>query len=141
MELIYAGGHCHAPTCLAMEILNNRTGELLCRQMPVYGNASVGPQRFKEKGYVRGNQSRASPLSAHHSPPLSPPLLSSSPRLDPKCKQVALPPCLWGKKSEGLAPPPRLPMGRMLRSKKLNNATNGHYGEMASWQMRGVLLD
>ena len=24
--------HCHAPTCLAMEISNNRTGELLCRQ-------------------------------------------------------------------------------------------------------------
>ena len=27
--------HCHAPTCLAMEIVNNRTGELLCRQEPV----------------------------------------------------------------------------------------------------------
>merc|ERR1711871_180060 len=29
--------HCHAPTCLAMEIVNNKTGELLCRQEPVYG--------------------------------------------------------------------------------------------------------
>ena len=29
--------HCHAPTCLAMEIWNNRTGELLCRQDPIYG--------------------------------------------------------------------------------------------------------
>ena len=29
--------HCHAPTCLAMEVVNNETGELLCRQEPIYG--------------------------------------------------------------------------------------------------------
>merc|ERR1712146_146008 len=34
--------HCYAPTCLAVEIVNNNTGELLCRQEPVYG----GPARL-----------------------------------------------------------------------------------------------
>ena len=29
--------HCHAPTCLAMELWNNKTGELVCRQRPIYG--------------------------------------------------------------------------------------------------------
>jgi len=29
--------HCHATTCLAMEMWNNDTGALLCRQQVVYG--------------------------------------------------------------------------------------------------------
>jgi len=46
--------HCHAPTCLAMELWNNRTGELLCRQTPIYGgtgDATVG-DKFNEPGYI-----------------------------------------------------------------------------------------
>ena len=45
--------HCHAPTCLAMEIWNNRTGELLCRQEPVYGGTGrVDLPKFDETGYI-----------------------------------------------------------------------------------------
>lgn len=103
INIIYAGGHCHAPSCLGFELWNADTNTLLCRQTPVYGKNSVGPVRFQEDGYV------------------------------------ALPPCLWGHDS-GLAPPVFLGMQTNLRSVKVNNATYGHYGEMASWQMRGVLV-
>ena len=46
--------HCHAPTCLAMELWNNKTGELVCRQRPIYGgtgDATVG-ERIDEPGYI-----------------------------------------------------------------------------------------
>jgi len=104
VNLIYAGGHCHAPSCLSIELYNNDTGALLCRQWPIYGQGNVTHDRFDEKGYV------------------------------------ALPPCLWGATSEGLASPVTLSFDTNLRSVKHNNATYGHYGEMASWQMRGVLV-
>ena len=45
--------HCHAPTCLAMELVNNKTGELLCRQEPVYGGTGeVDLAKFDEPGYI-----------------------------------------------------------------------------------------
>lgn len=45
--------HCHAPTCLAMEIYNNVTGELLCRQEPVYGGTGqIDLPKFDEPGYI-----------------------------------------------------------------------------------------
>ena len=45
--------HCHAPTCLAMEVWNNRTGELLCRQEPVYGGTGkIDLDKFDEPGYI-----------------------------------------------------------------------------------------
>ena len=45
--------HCHAPTCLAMEIWNNKTGQLLCRQEPVYGGSGqITPAKFDEEGYI-----------------------------------------------------------------------------------------
>jgi len=53
---------------------------------------------------------------------------------------VALPPCLWGDAEEGLQPPELLSLDTELLSIKRNNNTIGHYGEMASWQMRGVLI-
>ena len=53
---------------------------------------------------------------------------------------LALPPCLWGNESEGLVPPTFLSFDTNLMSIKRNNNTNGHYGEMASWQMRGVMV-
>jgi len=46
--------HCHAPTCLAMELYNNKTGELVCRQTPIYGGTgdkTVG-DKFNEPGYI-----------------------------------------------------------------------------------------
>ena len=57
-------------------------------------------------------------------------------------RYIALPPCLWGSKSEGLQPPVYLPEGTPMYSIKRNHNTRaGHYGEMASWQMRGVPFD
>ena len=39
IHLIYAGGHCHAPSCVSMELFNADTGKLLCRHDPVYGQS------------------------------------------------------------------------------------------------------
>lgn len=45
--------HCHAPTCLAMEIWNNKTGELLCRQEPIYGGTGkIDLDKYDEPGYI-----------------------------------------------------------------------------------------
>ena len=105
IRLIYAGGHCHAPSCISMELYRNDTGhnmELLCRQIPVYGKGKVSHNKFDELGYV------------------------------------TLPPCLWGD-DYGLNPSVLLPPNTPLVSIKHNwNTHVGHYGEMASWQMRGT---
>ena len=101
LYLMYAGGHCHAPSCISITLINNDTGEVLCDQLPIYGKGDVLNDKWDEAGYV------------------------------------TLPPCLWGDK--GLDPPMRLPIGTNLLSIKKNRNTHvGHYGEMASWQMRGV---
>ena len=103
--MLYAGGHCHAPSCLSIELYRNDTGhemELLCRQLPYYGAGDTARDKFDERGYV------------------------------------ALPPCLWGD-DDGLRPSFVLPPDTPLVSIKRNNNTHaGHYGEMASWQMRGT---
>ena len=39
IHLIYAGGHCHAPSCISMELYNADTGKLLCHHSPVYGES------------------------------------------------------------------------------------------------------
>lgn len=68
-HFVAAHYHCHAPTCLSMEIWTNSTGELrcevgggctggelLCREEPYYGQgANMGPatgdsDRFDEPG-------------------------------------------------------------------------------------------
>jgi len=50
---------------------------------------------------------------------------------------LSLPPCLWGD-DKGLSPSVHLPAGTPLVSFKTNvNTKMGHFGEMASWQMRG----
>merc|ERR1711937_205310 len=101
IKLMYAGGHCHAPSCISLDLYNADTGDLLCRQKPTYG---TGTKIFNEKGYI------------------------------------AIPPCLWGSEDEGLIEPVFLPTNANLTSIKLNNNTYSHYGEMASWQMRGVFV-
>lgn len=50
VQIIYANGHCHAPSCLSQELYNADTGELLCRQQPVYGQG-LAPL-FDEPGYA-----------------------------------------------------------------------------------------
>jgi len=102
INLIYAAGHCHAPSCLSMELYNADTGMLLCRHDPVYGKTH---QVHDELGYV------------------------------------AIPPCLWGETEEGLSAPTFLHFNTNLTSIKRNNNTNTHYGEMAMWQMRGVMVN
>lgn len=52
---------------------------------------------------------------------------------------IKLNPCIWGY-DDGLLEPPYLSWDTNLTSIKRNNNTNAHYGEMASWQMRGVLV-
>jgi len=104
MRLIYAGGHCHAPSCRSIELYRNDTGtpRLLCRQLPKWGQGNFPKDKFDEAGYL------------------------------------ALPPCLWGE-DEGLEPSFFLPENTPLLSVKKNRNTHmGHFGEMASWQMRGV---
>ena len=51
---------------------------------------------------------------------------------------IKINPCLWGY-DEGLLTPPYISWNTSLISIKKNNNTWGHYGEMASWQMRGIL--
>merc|ERR1719370_2275219 len=102
INLIYAGGHCHAPSCISMELFHADTGKLLCAHYPTYGKTH---QVFDELGYL------------------------------------AIPPCIWGTEEEGLIAPVFLPFNANLTSIKRNNNTYTHYGEMASWQMRGILAD
>lgn len=104
VKLIYAGPHCHAPTCLSMELYNADAGQLLCKVEPTHGKGDH-KKLYDEQGFI------------------------------------AIPPCLWGTdESEGLPPPQLLSLDTTLVSIKRNNNTLGHTGEMASWQMRGVVV-
>ena len=49
IKLYYAGGHCHAPSCISLNLYNADTGQLLCSQTPLYGKSN---KIFDEKGYV-----------------------------------------------------------------------------------------
>ena len=106
--LLYAGGHCHAPSCLGLELFDAASGALLCRQTPLYGGGDLA-DKFDEAGYA------------------------------------TIPPCLWrgggGGDDAALPAAPFLPFNATLRTVAVQNATYGHYGQMASWQMRGVLTD
>jgi hypothetical protein len=50
-RLVHAAAHCHAPACMSVELWNDDTGELLCRNEPSYGDGS-GPHQVK--GYIMG---------------------------------------------------------------------------------------
>ena len=101
VKLIYAGPHCHAPTCLSMDLWNADTGELLCHVEPVHGGSGGV---YEEHGFL------------------------------------AIPPCLWGSVDDGLVEPVFLSLNTTLLSVKQNNNSLPHTGEMASWQMRGLLV-
>jgi len=51
-ELAYAGGHCHAPNCLSIELKIKETGEVLCRQKPLWGTGDVEHDPFDDAGYA-----------------------------------------------------------------------------------------
>jgi hypothetical protein len=103
IELIYAAPHCHAPSCLSMELYNADTGQLLCHVEPIFGQGD-SDKNYDEHGFL------------------------------------AIPPCLWGDEKEGLSRPHFLSLDTTLLSIKRNNSTLPHTGEMASWQMRGIVL-
>ncbi|CAE8610164.1 unnamed protein product, partial [Polarella glacialis] len=106
MRLIYLGGHCHAPSCLSIDLYRNDTGtpQLICHQGTKYGGGNVTGDKWDEAQFI------------------------------------ALPPCLFSDDpSEGLEPTTWLgPNTPLFSVKKNRNTIQGHYGEMASWQMRGV---
>lgn len=54
---------------------------------------------------------------------------------------VAIPPCVWGSAAEGLRPPPVIHLKSNLSCVKRANATYGHWGTMALWQMRGAYIN
>ena len=100
-KLIYLAPHCHAPTCIDMELYNADTGDLICH---VNGDLGKGTDmKYDEEGYIKLN------------------------------------PCLFGE-DEGLLEPHLFKWNSNFTSIKRNNNTYAHYGEMASWQMRGVLV-
>jgi hypothetical protein len=100
-KLIYLAPHCHAPTCIDMELYNADTGDLICN---VNGDLGKGTEdKYDEEGYIKLN------------------------------------PCLFGE-DEGLLEPYLFKWDTNFTSIKRNNNTNAHYGEMASWQMRGILI-
>ena len=119
IKLIYAGPHCHAQACLSMELYNADTGKLLCHVEPIRGggrninNNNEGieeQQNYNEEGFI------------------------------------AIPPCLWSEhnnnnsSSSSLSQPDFLSLNTTLMSLKRANSTFPHTGEMASWQMRGIVV-
>jgi len=108
MRLIYAGGHCHAPACLGIWLYRNDPGH----EMELLCHMSP----------VYGNGTGANTVSGMYD----------------EEGYLSLPPCLWGEE-EGLQPPVLLPANTEMVSVKKNRNTHvGHFGEMASWQMRGI---
>ena len=101
-QLMYAAAHCHTPACMSLELWNDDTNELICRNAPIYG---TGNEAQNEESYV-----------------------------------IAIPPCVWGSKEEGLNPPPILSLDSNLTTIKRANNTNGHWGVMALWQMRAAYV-
>jgi hypothetical protein len=102
IKIIYIGPHCHAGSCLSMELYNADTGRLLCGVEPKYGKGQN--KKYDEHRYL------------------------------------AIPPCLWGNASEGLPEPELLSLNTTLLAIKRNNNTLPHTGEMASWQMRAIVV-
>ena len=97
-----------APTCLKMEIWDNQTGELLCRETPYHGHGrdlvrdgnSTGLDKYDEDGYI------AQRICLWGPPPLQPP---------PAVSGVLLTVPLW--------------------VVAVTNNSYGHHGEMALPQM------
>ncbi|CAE8678345.1 unnamed protein product [Polarella glacialis] len=49
IQLVMAGGHCHSPACLSLELRNADTGELLCSVQPMSGRSSSAKD---ERSYI-----------------------------------------------------------------------------------------
>ena len=51
IELVMAGGHCHSPSCLSLELFNADTNTSICRIEPVLGTSAEGAA-WNELGYL-----------------------------------------------------------------------------------------
>ena len=52
-KLVAAHMHCHAPTCLSMSMTNNKTGEVICREVPIYGGTGkIDLKSYDEPGFI-----------------------------------------------------------------------------------------
>jgi len=51
---------------------------------------------------------------------------------------AGMPPCSWGMDDENLLPPPVLRFDQNITVIVKHNSTNGHFGVMGHWQMRGI---
>ena len=49
VDLIYAAPHCHAPSCISMELYNADTGQLICRVKPQFGKSD---NVYDEHGFL-----------------------------------------------------------------------------------------
>jgi hypothetical protein len=108
MRLIYAGGHCHAPACIGIWLYRNDPGHEM--------------ELLCHQAPIYGKGSNTNSKAGMYD----------------EEGYLALPPCLWGDEP-GLHPSVLLPPNTPLVSiKKNRNTHQGHYGEMASWQMRGI---
>ena len=56
VDLLRAGTHCHAPACLNETLYNLDTGEVICFNVPLYGEGTFpsSGQHFDEAGYAVG---------------------------------------------------------------------------------------
>ena len=54
INLIYAGGHCHAPSCIRQELWNADTNEIICNMTAKYGDEKYGKttEIFNERDYI-----------------------------------------------------------------------------------------
>merc|ERR1711935_620198 len=53
VHMVKAHFHCHAPTCIKMELWNHDTGKLLCRESTLIGGTGkIDLKRFDEPGYI-----------------------------------------------------------------------------------------
>jgi len=108
MRLIYAGGHCHAPACIGIWLYRNDPGHEM--------------ELLCHQAPIYGNGTGTNSVAGMYD----------------EAGYLSLPPCLWGDEP-GLHPSVLLPANTELVSiKKNHNTHRGHFGEMASWQMRGI---
>jgi hypothetical protein len=108
MRLIYAGGHCHAPACLGIWLYRNDPGHEM--------------ELLCHQAPIYGNGTGTNSVAGMY---------------DEK-GYLSLPPCLWSTNGDpGLHPSILLPRTELVSVKKNRNTHEGHFGEMASWQMRG----
>jgi len=108
MRLIYASGHCHAPACIGIWLYRNDPGHEM--------------ELLCHQAPIYGNGTGTNSESGIYD----------------EAGYLSLPPCLFADEP-GLHPSVLLPPNTELVSIKKNRNTHmGHFGEMASWQCRGL---